>query len=395
MNGSLSLNDFYKTLNILCVEDEQDMLDVYSSLFSTIFKKVYTAKNGKEGLEVFNKEPIDIILTDQSMPVYSGLKMIREIRKIDISIPIVLVTALENVDVLKEALQLHVTSFMSKPFSEKTLLDAFNLAVKSVIADRLMQKEQSFTIKNLTKSVNYNSYQEKLSFEKEKMIAQNDIETSCRIGDYTCEVHYEPLDILSGDSYVIREVNENETFIFLVDGMGKGISASLSAMLSSASVNYYIDNIQKKNQLFNFDSFLEYIFDFIQPTLLEDEAISAHFMLLNKKDNKLDYSLFCMPPIICISDTNDLKKVKSNNIPFSKYGKSFRVDTISLDGIEKILIHSDGLNENAVENNSLTYGQYLEEDFIHSNSKDAFQNSIDSKIAQAEDDITYIYLKKS
>jgi CheY-like chemotaxis protein len=370
------------------------MLDVYNNLFSTIFKKVYTAINGKDGLEVFKKEPIDIILTDQSMPIYTGLKMIRDIRKIDASIPIILVTALENVDVLKEALELHVTSFMSKPFTEQKLKEVFNIAVKSVIADRIIQKEQSFTIKNLTKSVNYNAYQEKLSFEKEKIIAQNDIEDSSKIGEYTCKVHYEPLDILSGDSYVIREVNDNETFIFLVDGMGKGISASLSAMLSSASVNYYIDNVQKKDEVFDFDGFLGYIFDFIQPTLLEDEAISAHFILLNKKDNELYYSIFSMPPIICCTQDKDLIKIKSNNIPFSKYGKSFRVDSISLDGVEKILLHSDGLNENSVKNNDLTYGQYLEDDFILSDSKESFQDRIDSKIGQAEDDMTYIYLKK-
>ena len=127
MNDEFHLNDFYKTLNILCVEDDQETLDVYSALFSDIFKNVYTAVDGKDGLKKFKKEPIDIILADHSMPVYTGLEMIRDIRKIDPGIPVILVTALENVDVLKEAIELHVTSFMSKPFTQKTLLNVLSI----------------------------------------------------------------------------------------------------------------------------------------------------------------------------------------------------------------------------------------------------------------------------
>lgn len=395
MNGYFHLNDFYKTLNILCVEDEEEMLNVYRNLFSDIFQHVYTSVNGKDGLKKFKQESIDIVLADHSMPVYTGLEMIRDIRKIDHGVPIILVTALENVEVLKEALELHVTSFMSKPFTKEMLLNVFSLAVKSVIADRIIHKEQTFTIKNLTKSVEYNAYQEKLSFEKEKIIARNDIEQNSKLGSYLCDVHYEPLDILSGDSYVIREINSNETFICLVDGMGKGISASLSAMLSSSSVNYYVDYIQKKNTGFKFEIFLEYIFDFLQPTLLEDEAISAHFLLIDKKSNQLYYSIFSMPPIICYSGRKGLTKIKSNNIPFSKYGKFFKVDSASLDGVEKFLIHSDGLNENSIGNNEQTYANYLENDFIESDSISSFQDKIDEKIIQPEDDITYIYLKNT
>ena len=210
-----------------------------------------------------------------------------------------------------------------------------------------------------------------------------------------CNVHYEPLDILSGDSYVIRNINSDETFICLVDGMGKGISASLSAMLSSSSINYYVDHICKKDKPFDFEHFLGYIFDFLQPTLLEDEAISAHFILLDKENNRLDYAIFSMPPIICYSKLNGLSKIKSNNIPFSKYGKSFKVDSVSLDGVEKFLVHSDGLNENGVGEGENTYSSYLQNDFVQSDSIESFQSMIDEKITEAEDDITYIYLKNT
>lgn len=387
-----SFDNFYKSLNILCVEDEPTILSIYESIFSPIFHNVYTARDGNEGLQIFNTTAIDIILTDQLMPNCTGLEMSRVIRKKDLTIPIILVTSLNDVKVLTEALDLHITSFLNKPFNKDSLFNVFNLAVKSVIADRVTKKELEFTIKNLTKSVDYNTYQENLSFEKEKIIAQNDVEGDSILGKYRCGVHYESLDILSGDSYVIRNLNDKETFIFLVDGMGKGISASLSAMLSSASINYYIDNIYSQDNGFDFSHFLTYIFAFIQPTLLEDEAISAHFLLYDKTQDELQYAIFSMPPLLYLSKESELTKVKSNNPPLSKYCKNFKIDTLSLEDVSKILVHSDGLNENSVNNGTKIYGEYLEEDFASSKNKDEFDKTVQSRLIEAEDDITYIYL---
>ena len=391
-NKNSSFNDFYKSLNILCVEDEPAILNIYENIFSSMFHKVYTATNGKEGLKVFKDAPIDIILTDQMMPHCTGLEMSKMIREQDATIPIILVTAFNDAGVLTEALHLHITSFLNKPFDKESLFSVFNLAVKSVIADRVMQKEQEFTIKNLKKSVDYSSYQEKLSFEKEKIITRNDVEGDAVLGKYRCEVHYEPLDILSGDSYVIRNLNESETLIFLVDGMGKGISASLSAMLSSASINYYVDNIYKKEKPFDMHHFLNYIFAFIQPVLLEEEVLSAHFLVYKKMQDVLEYALFSMPPFLCFSKNSELTRVKSNNPPLSKYGTNFQVDTLNLKDVHKILIHSDGLNENSVENGNSVYGEYLQEDFINSKDKGAFAKSVQKRVLKAEDDITYGHL---
>lgn len=236
-----NISDIYKTLNILCVEDDKNVLEVYKSLFSLMFKKVYFATNGIEGFECFKKEPVDIILTDYMMPQCNGLEMSKKIRAVDESIPIVMVTALESIEMLRDAIDVHITSFLRKPFTSATLFSTFNLAVKSVIVDRCILREQK-------EKIIYSDYQESLTFTKEKIITKNDILESEKLFDFRCEVVYNPRDTLSGDSYLIRKISEDEYFVFLVDGMGKGISASVSAMLCSSFVNYYINQqLQKQN----------------------------------------------------------------------------------------------------------------------------------------------------
>jgi CheY-like chemotaxis protein len=382
--------DIYKTLNILCVEDDPDVLETYKSLFSLIFKEVYFAKNGKEGFECFNKHQIDIILTDYMMPEWTGLDLARAVRKEDASIPIVMVTALESIEMLREAIDLQITSFLKKPFTSSSLFRVFSVAVKSVIVDRCILKEQH-------EKISYSHYQENLSFNKEKTIIQNDVEKDKRLLHFLCNVFYKPKDILSGDSYSIRKISTNEYLVFVVDGMGKGIAASLTAMLCSAFVNYFVTtHIKQNNNRFSLRTLLEELLHFIQPTLAEYEVISATFLYFNNTKDTLQYAIFSMPPPLYILNNapTTVHKIKSNNPPLNAYADDFMINEQRLCDIHKMLIYSDGLNEcNLSEANEL-YTLYIKEDFTKADDMQEFHTLFLQKCDKQEDDITYIFLKE-
>ena len=386
MNNNIS--DIYKTLNILCVEDDEDVLSMYQELFSLIFKKVYFASNGIEGLECFNNnETIDIILTDYMMPECNGLEMAKEIREKDSSIPIIMVTALENIDMLREAIDLNITGFLKKPFTTSSLFNAFNLAVKSVIADRCLLKEQKETI-------HYSRYQENLTFDKENLISKNDLKESKRLFDFRCETFYKPKDILSGDSYLIKKINDDAYFLFIVDGMGKGISASVTAMLCSAFINYYIDTLKNKQIDFSLDILLEELLRYIQPNLLENEVVSANFFYFT--ENEIQYAIFSMPPsLYMLKGSEEVHKIRSNNIPLAPYTLEFQINTLNIKNIEKLLIYSDGLNESTLGGNDENlYNKYLKDDFKIASNQASLEKLYTNRDFTQEDDITYIFLTK-
>jgi len=386
MNSSIS--DLYKTLNILCVEDDLNTLEMYTELFSLIFKEVHFATNGNEALQCFAKEEIDVILTDYMMPECNGLEMSRAIRKIDPSIPIIMVTALENIDMLREAIDLNITSFLKKPFTADSLFGTFDIAVKSVIADRFLMREQE-------EKLLYSQYQENLTFDKEKKITKNDLQEGEKLLGFDCEVFYKPKDTLSGDSYTIKKINDNEFLLFLVDGMGKGISASVTAMLCSAFVNYAAEKLAKSSEPFSLKEVLQKFFEFIQPNLLENEVVSASFLHLNSTQETIDYALFSMPPILYTrTEDETVHKIKSNNTPLASYNKEFMIDTIALDGIEKILMYSDGLNECVLSKSGDAYTPYLKEDFKKADSMSKFLALHTEKATLQEDDVTFIFLNK-
>ncbi|WP_457749949.1 response regulator [Sulfurimonas sp.] len=384
MNENLKI---YSTLNILCVEDDTNVMDIYKSMFSMLFKNVYAAYDGAEGFEVFQKEQIDIILTDYSMPVMTGLQMTQKIREIDSSIPIILLTALENLEMLRNAIDLRITSFIKKPISSKSIFSTLEFVAKSVLADRLLMQTQK-------EKLLYSNYQEKLTYQKENIIIKNDLQKSKTFLDFTCEVLYKPKDILSGDSYLIRKISENEYFMFLVDGMGKGISAAVTAMLCSAYVNNKIDEAIK-NKNFSLPEIIEKLLEFIAPNLLEEEVVCATFLYFNGIEHTLEYAMFSMPPILCImNDSDDVVKIKSNNSPLASYTKNINTTTLNNEKIIKMLVSSDGLNENFIQNSEEYYGTYLMQDFKDAKNLEDLEAKRTQKIFLQEDDITYMFMQR-
>ncbi|WP_151900290.1 fused response regulator/phosphatase [Sulfurimonas hydrogeniphila] len=383
MNDNLKI---YTSLNILCVEDDTNVMDIYTTLFSMLFKNVYTAYNGAEGLNVFQKKQVDIVLTDYSMPVMNGLQMSEKIRECDAGIPIILLTALESLEMLRTAIDLRITSFIKKPISSKSIFSTLEFVAKSVLADRLLMQAQQ-------QKLCYSNYQETLTYQKETTIIKNDLQENKNFLHFTCEVFYQPKDILSGDSYIIRKISDDGYFMFLVDGMGKGISAAVTAMLCSASANNII-NQMIKNKNFSLTQLIKQLLEFIAPNLLEEEVICATFLYFSSKE-RLEYAMFSMPAILCIKDdSNDVAKIKSNNPPLASYTKSVNTAILDIKKISKILVFSDGLNENSVRDSSEFYGKYLGKDFKEAKDINELEAKRKKQVFDQEDDITYIFIQR-
>jgi len=376
----------YESLNILCVEDEDTIRNIYDAMFSLVFKNVYLAENGKEGLEIFQKKKIDMVLTDHSMPVMDGLEMSRQIREIDATIPIVMITAIENINMLRDAIDIRITSFIKKPISSESIFSTLEFVAKSVLAERLLVQFQK-------EKLLYSEYQENLTYEKETTIIKNDVVEN-RVLNFNCEVFFQPRDTLSGDSYSIRKVDEGRYFAFIIDGMGKGISASVTAMMCCAYANHIVDEIIVTKEEFSLSLLILRIIKFLAPNLLENEVVSASFLLFDGQDEIMEYVMFSMPAMLYVNKEDKcVYKIKSNNPPLSAYTTNVNSNQIELKDIDKFLFFSDGVNENSLKESEFSYAKFLHNDFLESANLEEFEVKRVAKIEEQEDDVTYIFLK--
>lgn len=397
MNEELSLEvaNHLQTLTLLCVEDNKTIQLIYDSLFSKLVKRIIFAYNGEEGFEKFSQEKVDIIISDHEMPVLSGIDMIKKIRAVDIEIPIVLISAIEDIEIFKEALQLGINIFLKKGTPSSEIIQKVKNVSNNLAIKNYEKKHREKESKLLQEKQRYSHFQEELTFKKELNIIRNDFYyQAINIDQLTLlDFMYKPLDILSGDSYSVRRVSSDITFFLIVDGMGKGLSASLSAMLLTSYINYAIDKM-KQNGSFSLQKLIELSIEYIQPILLDEEAIAVDFITTSCLDFNMQYAKFGMPSSYTQNNENKIIKIKSNNPPISKYMKEFKVSDFDVSKTIKYLFYSDGIVENSTRDGEQLYASFIEEDFLNSFTKDEFREKIIWKTDAQEDDMTFIFLNK-
>lgn len=106
-----------KTIKILFVEDETDLITIISDTLSKLGADFVTANNGQEGLEKLKDNPdIKLIVSDINMPVMNGIEMIKNIRESGSDIPCIIMSAHTEPEYLKSADELNVTDYILKPF---------------------------------------------------------------------------------------------------------------------------------------------------------------------------------------------------------------------------------------------------------------------------------------
>lgn len=118
-------------LNALVVDDEEVVRNLLKDLLEKEGHKVAISSDGKTALDIFKREKFNIVITDITMPGMNGIELLKEIKKLDQNIPVVLITGkimedkkdLINIDSIEEA-----SGFIEKPFNisdiKKVLVDA-------------------------------------------------------------------------------------------------------------------------------------------------------------------------------------------------------------------------------------------------------------------------------
>lgn len=117
------LFEISKTLNILYVEDDEGLREDMYALLSPLFKHIDLAEDGVSGLERYNGQHYDLVITDINMPRMNGIEMIYEIRLINPEQKIISVTAHSEGDILINIIKAGVNSFILKPIFQDEVVN--------------------------------------------------------------------------------------------------------------------------------------------------------------------------------------------------------------------------------------------------------------------------------
>lgn len=162
-----------KGMTLLIVDDQNDILQFIKDEYSSLFKTIYTARDGKEALEIIRQHIPNVVVSDIMMPRMNGFELCKTI-KTDLelsSIPVILLTSRSDPKNQDMGYKMGADSFLPKPFDSKLLYKI----IRSQLKNRFEIKRQyaSSFISAITEEQTFSAADEQFILKLNRFIKEN------------------------------------------------------------------------------------------------------------------------------------------------------------------------------------------------------------------------------
>lgn len=134
---------------ILVIDDEKEVCDLFKKALSPEGYSISTALDGVSGLKIVKEIKPDIVLLDLKMPKMNGIKVLREIKKADKNIVVIVITGYGTMDTARMAMTFGAFDYITKPvdleYLKAIIKDGLKLTLRA-FGDSMKEKE---VLKNL------------------------------------------------------------------------------------------------------------------------------------------------------------------------------------------------------------------------------------------------------
>lgn len=127
---------------ILLIDDDDSLRETLCMYLQSLNYNVFLASNGKQGLEIMEKEFPDLIITDFKMSGFSGIDVLQKVKEFDAHTQVLLITAYEDMQSTINAMQLGAYDYLEKPLE----LEKFTSIVRRALDSRKLSERLIFEI---------------------------------------------------------------------------------------------------------------------------------------------------------------------------------------------------------------------------------------------------------
>jgi len=239
-------------MRVLYVEDE-DLIRENNKLFlETIFEEVMVAKNGAEGLKIYNTGSFEIVITDILMPEMNGVAMINKMKESKAKQYFIVTSACEESNYLLELINLGVSRFLLKPIQTEQIIDVLDEVVRTIYNERKVV-ELTAQLKQdlLHQTTLLEQYKEVVDVST--IVTKTDLSGNIiYANDIFCNVTgYSDDDILSKKHNVLRHPDMNSEFYDIL----------WKTILEKKTWNGTIKNLKKNGEEYITDTTIKPILD--------------------------------------------------------------------------------------------------------------------------------------
>ena len=117
---------------ILIIEDDEVQLRLQRIILQDEGYTVHSTADGPQGITIFKKNPIDLVLLDLGLPSMSGIEVLKELRRHDPKTKVIVVTGYPSVESIVVAMQNGAWDYVQKPVDVKALMKKISAALTTV-----------------------------------------------------------------------------------------------------------------------------------------------------------------------------------------------------------------------------------------------------------------------
>ncbi|GAA0238655.1 response regulator transcription factor [Metaclostridioides mangenotii] len=221
-------------MKILIVEDNKELLETISSELNYYFE-TEVSRDGEEALYLINQKIYDLIILDLMLPNLGGMEILKSMRDNNIEVPVLILTAREELDDKVEAFKIGANDYLTKPFYMEELVARVYAILRT---NGKIKDENSLKFKEMY-----------MDLSKKKVFI-NDEEIKLQNKQFNLLEYF----MLNKGSILLKEQIYDRIW---------GIDSDATIEI----VEVYVSNLRKKLSKFNYDKYIKtkrkvgYMFD--------------------------------------------------------------------------------------------------------------------------------------
>lgn len=360
---------------ILIIDDEQQVRDLIQKILTRAGYIVFTASDGREGIEKLESIYVDLIILDMYMPNMNGLEVLHYIKEKNLSNkPVLMLSGNYDAELRIECYKAGVYDFIAKPEQPEVILKRIENGLKlgELIEFNEFMKIELFMAKKLQKYI----------FPEPDYTAEG-INIHC----WTL-----PLSDIGGDLFDYIHFRNNSLMFFVADVSGHSISASMF----TAIVKMVFRNALKISE--DPGEILTIMNNELSEVLPTESFVTMFCGIIDCNSGHLRYSNAGHPtPYLIKSDTYE--PIPGSD-PFLGPIKNTKYETrtMTVSKGESLFIYTDGLNDLFDDNYNKINVSFFLETILENKVQDEIVQSIASEISSDRfirtDDCTVMLIKK-
>lgn len=130
---SYNLKDILKSLKVIFISKKENIDKKEIDILEIFFKKIIILNSAERALKVFSEERPDVIISDIDLPNLNGIEFCKIIKKMNHSIPIIILSKQTNKSILYKLIRLQLVDFVIRPILVEDFIYALNQTAKHII----------------------------------------------------------------------------------------------------------------------------------------------------------------------------------------------------------------------------------------------------------------------